>query len=78
MIATYSGSILDGGDFILRMEPISATQTRVHYEFRLSFGRVLSVFISDNTWHNAIEWRLETIFRNIVECAETGSVKPKK
>lgn len=78
MTATYSGSILEGGDLIMRLEPISATQTRVHYEFRLVFGRVLSVFISDKTWENAIQWRLETILRNIIECAETGTVKPKK
>lgn len=78
MKATYSGSILEGGDFILRMEPISPTQTKVHYEFRLVFGRVLSAFISDKMWHNAIEWRLATILDNIIECAETGTVQPKK
>lgn len=78
MKATYSGSILEGGDFILRMEPISPTQTKVHYEFRLVFGKVLSAFISDKTWHNAIEWRLATILDNIIEYAETGTVQPKK
>ena len=78
MRATYSGSILEGGDFILRMEPISPTQTKVHYEFRLVFGKVLSAFISDKTWHNAIEWRLATILDNIIEYAETGTVQPKK
>lgn len=78
MAATYSGSILEGGDFVLRMEPISENQTRVHYEFRLVFGKVLSTFISDKTWHNAIEWRLETILENLVEQAETGTVKQKQ
>ena len=77
LTATYSGSILEGGDIIIRMEPISPTQTRVHYEFILTFGRVLSTFISDKTWNNAIKWRLETIFENLVECAETGTVKDK-
>ena len=77
MTATYSGSILQGGDFIFRMEPVSETQTRVHYEFILTFGRVLSAFISDKTWRNAIEWRFETIFENLIECAETGTVKDK-
>lgn len=77
MIATYSGSILEGGDFVLRMEPISPTRTRVHYEFRLTFGKVLSAFISDKTWRNAIEWRFETILENLVECAETGTVSQK-
>lgn len=78
MKATYSGSILEGGDFILRMEPVSPTQTKVHYEFRLVFGRVLSAFISDKTWRNAIEWRLATILDNILEYTETGTVQPKK
>ena len=78
MTATYSGSILEGGDFVLRMEPISENQTRVHYEFRLVFGKVLSTFISDKTWHNAIEWRFETILENLVEHAETGTVQQKQ
>ena len=78
MTATYSGSILEGGTVLMRMEPISETQTSVHYEFRLVFGKVLSAFISDKTWQNAIEWRLSTIFDNLVEYAETGTVTPKE
>ena len=78
LTATYSGSILEGGDVIMRLEPISATQTKVHYEFRLVFGRVLSIFISDKTWQNAIEWRLDMILQNLIECAETGTVQRKK
>ena len=78
MTATYTGSLLESGDFILKMEPISSNQTRVHYEFTLTFGKVLSSFISDKTWTNAIEWRLERIFDNIVEFAETGQVTKKK
>ena len=78
MTATYSGSLLEGGDFVMRLEPISENQTRVHYEFRLVFGKVLSTFISDKTWHNAIEWRLETILENLVEHAEIGTVKQKQ
>ena len=77
MTATYSGSILEGGHFLLRMEPLSATQTKVHYEFSFTFGRVLSAFISDKTWKNGIEWRFSTILENLVECAETGTVKDK-
>ena len=77
MTATYSGSILEGGHFIMRLEPISENQTKVHYEFSLTFGKVLSTFISDKTWHNAIEWRFETILENLIECAETGTVKDK-
>lgn len=78
MAATYSGSILEGGDFVMRLEPISENQTKVHYEFRLVFGKVLSAFISDKMWHNAMEWRFVTILENLVEHAETGTVKPKQ
>jgi hypothetical protein len=78
MVATYSGSILEGGNFELRMDPVSPTRTRVHYEFTLTFGRVLSAFISDKTWRNAIEWRLSMIMDNLAEYAETGTVAPKK
>jgi len=78
LTATYSGAILDGGDVIVRMEPLPDNRTSVHYVFRLSFGRVLSTFISDKTWHNAIEWRFETILENLIECAETGTVLPKQ
>ena len=74
MTATYSGSILDGGRFILRLEPESPTRTRVHYEFNITFGKVLSTFISDKIWYNAIEWSLATILDNIVEYAEKGEV----
>lgn len=77
MNATYSGSILQGGHFIMRMEPLSDTQTKIHYEFSLTFGKVLSSFISDKTWQNAIEWRFVTILENLVECAETGTVTDK-
>ena len=78
MVATYTGSILEGGNFVLRMDPVSPTRTRVHYEFSLTFGRVLSAFISDKTWQNAVQWRFETILENLVEYAETGKVTPKE
>lgn len=78
MTATYSGSILEGGTFIIRVEPINDHQTRVHYEFGLVFGKVLSSFISDKTWQNAIEWRFATILENLVEHAETGTVTDKQ
>ena len=77
MTATYSGSIIEGGDFIMQMTPLTETQTAIHYEFSLTFGRFLSLFISDNTWRNSIEWRFATILENLVECAETGTVQPK-
>lgn len=76
--ATYSGSLLEGGDIIFRMEPVSPTRTRVHYEFSLTFGRFLSAFISDKMWRNAIEWRFETILNNLVEYTETGTVQKRE
>ena len=77
MRATYSGSILHGGHFMMRLEPISDQQTRVHYEFSLTFGKVLSAFISDKTWQNAIEWRFVIILKNLLDCAEHGGVLPQ-
>ena len=77
LTATYSGSILEGGDIVLLLTPLSEQRTRVQYEFRLTFGRFLSAFISDKTWRNAIEWRFEAILENLVECAETGTVQDK-
>ena len=61
----------------MRLEPVSANQTKVHYEFRLKFGRILSMFISDKMWQTAIEWRFAVILENLIECAETGTVQPK-
>lgn len=75
MTATYSGSILEGAHYQIRMEPISENQTRIHYEFSLTFGKVLSAFISDKMWKNAIEWRFETILENLIEYTETGKVE---
>ncbi len=76
--ATYSGSLLEEGNIIFLMQPLSDTQTQLHYEFDLTFGRFLSLFISDRMWHNAIEWRFETILNNLVEYTETGTVKKKE
>lgn len=76
LMATYSGSILQGGHYIMVLEPISPTETRVHYEFSLTFGKVLSAFISDHTWHNAIEWRFRIILTNLIAAAERGTLLP--
>jgi len=78
LTATYSGSVLEGGDVIFVLTPIDQTHTRVHYEFGLTFGRVLAVFVSDKIWQNAIEWRFVSILNNIVEYTETGSVTLKE
>ena len=76
--ATYSGSLLEEGNIVFRMEPLSPTRTRVHYEFSLTFGRILSAFIGDKLWRNAIEWRFETILENLVEYTETGTVQKRE
>ena len=60
------------------MTPVSPTQTHLHYEFSLTFGRVLSAFISDKIWRNAIEWRFLIILENLIEYAETGTVVQRK
>ena len=77
LTADYTGSIIEGGDFVFVLEPIDATRTRVHYEFSLGFGKTLSLFISDKIWQNAIEWRFVIILNNLVEYAETGTVVRK-
>lgn len=78
LTANYSGSIIEAGDFIILLDSVSTNMTKVHYEFRITFGRILSAFISNKTWTNAIEWRFVTMLENLVECAETGTVLPKK
>lgn len=78
MTATYSGSILEGGNVLFRMTPETPTRTHVHYEFDITFGRVLSAFISDKMWCNAIEWRFVTILENIIEYTETGTVQKRE
>lgn len=78
LTAHYSGSIIEAGDFIIYLDSISENLTRVHYEFRITFGRILSAFISNKTWVNAIEWRFEVMLENLIECAETGTVQPKR
>ena len=77
MTATYSGSLLEGGNCIIKLTPISANEVQVHYEFDLTFGQVLASFISDKVWRNAIEWRFNTILDNLIEYAETGTVLQK-
>lgn len=78
MTATYSGSLLEGSNCIIKLTPISANEVQVHYEFDFTFGLVLASFISDKVWRNAIEWRFNTILDNLIEYAETGEVKSEK
>ena len=43
----------------------------------ITFGRVLSAFIGDKIWRNAIQWRFETILENLIEYTETGTVQKR-
>lgn len=72
--ATYSGSILEGGQILFRLDSIGPNQTEVHYDFNLTFGRFLATFISDKTWNNVAAWRFNNILGNLIEYAETGKV----
>lgn len=75
MAATYSGSLLKGAYILWKAEKIDENHTRLHYCFSLSFGKLLTLFIGDKTWRNVAEWRLREVVDNVVEYAETGSVK---
>lgn len=74
LTATYSGSILDDASIVFRLDSVAPQKTHIHYEFNLIFGRFIAMFISDKTWNGAIQWRLEQIFYNLMEYAETGKV----
>ena len=74
MVATYSGSLLNDANIRFQMDSIAPAQTNVHYEFNLEFGRFFAMFVSDKVWHNTIRWRLEQVFKNLIEYAETGTV----
>ncbi len=74
LTATYSGSMLEGANIILRSDSLSPVQTAVYYEFHLRFGKFFSIFVNNRVWQNAVAWRLNTVFENIIEYAETGQV----
>lgn len=76
--ATYSGSLLEGGEMIFRFDSIAPNKTAAHFEFNITFGKFFSSFISDKTWQQVAVWRIKTIFGNIKEFAETGKVEDKK
>jgi len=76
--ATYSGSLLDDAHIKFTLDSISPELVRVRYEFNLVFGKFASMFVSDKVWHNAMRWRLEQVFANLVEYAETGKVIKRK
>lgn len=78
MTATYTGSLLEDASIVFRIDSVSPHLIQVHYEFNLLFGYLASMFISDKVWKGAIKWRLEQILANLIEYAETGTVKKKK
>ena len=56
--------------------------TNLMYRDFITVGLLVSKLeITNNTkiktWNNAVEWRFRMIIRNIIEFAETGTVKPK-
>ncbi len=76
--ATYSGSLLDDAHIKFTLDSIAPQLVRVRYEFNLVFGKFASMMVSDKVWHSAMRWRLEQIFANLVEYAETGQVIKRK
>lgn len=76
--ATYTGSLLEEGEMVFRFDSISPTKTAVHYEFNITFGKFFSAFISDKTWKQVAVWRIERIFENFSEYAETGKVTERE
>ena len=78
MDATYSGALLDDASIIFDIDSVGPSLTRVKYEFNIVFGRFVAMCVSDKTWHGAMRWRLEQLFKNFIECAETGMVTEHK
>ncbi|MBQ4507960.1 MAG: hypothetical protein II970_03600 [Paludibacteraceae bacterium] len=75
---TYSGSLLENGSVVFRLDSVAPRQTKVHYEFNFVFGKFFSLLISDKIWNEVIKWRLEQVFANLVEYTETGKVTDHK
>ena len=75
---TYSGSLLENGSVVFRLDSVSPHKTKVHYEFNFVFGKFFSLLISDKIWNEVIKWRLEQVFANLVEYTETGKVTDHK
>lgn len=76
--ATYTGSLLEEGEMLLRFDSIAPEKTAIHYEFNITFGKFFSAFVSDKRWKQVAEWRLKKIIANVVEYAETGKVEDKE
>ena len=75
MTATYSGSMLEDANFRFAMDSIAPNQTQLRCEFNITFGKFLAIFITEKKWKTVAEWRFLQLFANLVEYAETGTVK---
>ena len=75
---TYSGSLLENGSIVFKVDSVAPMRTKVHYEFNFVFGKFFSLLISDNTWEEVIKWRLEQVLTNLIEYTETGKVTDHK
>ena len=75
---TYSGSLLQAADGQFHSTPIGPNKTNVHFELNVTLGKFFSAFVTNKTWNEVAAWRIEMIFDNIREFAETGTVQPKQ
>lgn len=71
---TYSGSILQEANGQFHSTAIDAGHTKVHFELNIILGKFFSTFVTTKSWNEVAKWRIERIFRNIKEYAETGMV----
>lgn len=74
----YTGKLLDDASIVFHTDSVAPHITHVHYEFNLVFGKLVSLLVSDKLWQGAMQWRLEQVFKNLVEYAETGTVTNQK
>ena len=74
---TYSGSLLQAADGQFHTTPIGNDRAFVHFELNVTLGKFFSAFVTNKTWNEVASWRIEMIFDNIKEFAETGMVQPK-
>ena len=72
---TYSGSLLQEANGQFHTTAIDAGHTKVHFELNIILGKFFSAFVTTKSWNEVAKWRIERIFRNIKEYAETGKVK---
>lgn len=74
---TYSGSLLQAANGQFHTTPIDAEHTKLHFELNVVLGKFFSAFVTTKTWNEVAAWRIRMMVDNIIEYAETGTVKPK-